>query len=66
MVAIVTLSQLVGSASLAQKKVRRRNRCAFQPSVVAKYKARLAELQEQARQKVPLADENTLNIRFDS
>lgn len=63
---LVTVEQLIESASPAQKKVKNQEKRPFRPSVVAKYKACLSDLQDKARQEVPIADERTLNIRFDS
>jgi hypothetical protein len=66
MASVIIVEQLIGAVSPAPKKARKRGKRAFPPSTVERYKARLTHLQEQARRNVPLADEKTLNIRFNS
>jgi hypothetical protein len=63
---VIIVEQLIESVSPTRKRARQQDKPAYPPSIVEKYKARLTHLQEQARRSVPLADEKTLNIRFDS
>lgn len=66
MASVIRVERLIELVSPVQKEARKQDKPAFPPSIVERYQARLAHLQERARRSVPLADEKTLNIRFDS